>query len=105
MEQKMKKTGNPRKKSRKYKNKINAQTKHAQTRAKERYDLNFSESDIYHIKNQIQNGEAMFLEHKTNRISIFAMNLAGTNVPIAYDNQRNSVVSFLPQKYFESSDT
>ena len=98
----MKKIGNPRKKSKKYKNKVNAQTKHAQIRAKQRYDLNFSESDIYHIKNQIQNGNATFLEHKTNRISIFAMNLAGTDVPIAYDNQRHSVVSFLPQTYWEN---
>jgi hypothetical protein len=98
----MKKTGNPRKKSKKLKNKVFSQQKHAVRRAEERYGLHLSGSDLNGIKNQIQNGGAEFLEKQTNRVSVFSVATPNGSVPVVYDNQRHTVVSFLPETYFET---
>ncbi len=95
----MKKTGNPRKKSKKYKNKAVAQTVHAIRRANERYELNLTQSDMRHFSNQIQSGNAQFLEKQTGRVSVFSvMTLAGA-VPMVYANQRKTIASVLPETY------
>lgn len=95
----MKKKGNPNKRSKKYKTKAQSQEKHAKQRAFERYGLNLSTSDLNGIKNQIQCGNAQHIEAQSNRVSVFTLNMAGTDVPIVYDTQRHTVVSFLPTEY------
>jgi hypothetical protein len=98
----MKKSGNPRKKSKKLKSKEVAQRHHAKLRAEERYGLHLSNSDLNGIKNQIQEGTAQFMERQTNRVSVFSVTMNNCSMPVVYDNQRHQVVSFLPETYFQT---
>ena len=98
----MKKSGNPRRKSKKYKNKASAQTKHAINRIEERYGLHLSETDMRHFSNQIQSGNATFLEKQSNRVSVFSVNTMAGEVPMVYDKQRGTIVTALPGSYVET---
>lgn len=101
----MKKKGNPHKRSKKYMSKAKSQEIHAKRRAFERYGLTLNNSDLAEIKNQIQFGEAQHLESQSNRVSVFSLNMAGTEVPVVYDTSRKTVVSFLPTEYFSVANT
>jgi hypothetical protein len=80
-----------------------SQKQHAQKRAIQRYGVPIGPKTYNELcqKVQKQGPECVFLERQSNRVSMFAVILEGNWVPIIYDKQRHTIVTFLPQTALE----
>lgn len=89
-------------------NKKKAQRIHAKTRAWQRYGIILNRDDLFAIVRMIQSQRAtqrdnsesdnsvLFLERKSNRITIYQVKYLTHNLVVAYDKERHSIASFLP---------
>jgi len=46
----------------------------------------------------------VFVERQSHRITVWDLNFKGKEVRVVYDNQRKSIVTFLPPKDQEGQD-
>jgi len=77
--------------------KKDAQKKHAQQRAKERYGVELNRKIINGLLLQIREGESTFIEKISNRVTKHLVVLDGKEIPVIYDKLRNTIVTFLSQ--------
>ncbi len=75
-----------------------AQYIHAQRRALERYDLEYTNELKEGIIAKIMNGNAAFVDRQSNRVSIFDVEVQGKSVRVVYDKQRKNIASFIPKE-------
>lgn len=71
---------------------------HARKRAKERYNLDLSTSDIKMIISDIQNHTAIFVNKQSCRVSVWKISIKGNTYPVVYDKMRHQIITFLPQE-------
>ena len=69
---------------------------HAISRARERYDVNFTASDIDKISVMIRGGKATHIDTQSSTRTVWAVEYAGLVLPVVYNKQHNTVVTFLP---------
>lgn len=81
--------------------KSQSQKIHAKKRAFERYGLMLNRADLMELVNKIHNNSATLLEKQSHRVRVFLVECKGIKVPVVYDNQRKTIVSFLPKEYLE----
>ena len=77
------------------KNKHIAQKKHALRRCYERLGYDLSEKEYQDALKSIQNGTASFKEKQSNRVSLFQLDIRGTEVLAAYDKERKTIITFM----------
>lgn len=77
--------------------KAKQQTRHAIQRARQRFDLVMSESDITRIIEMIQAGRCKHIEKQSRRVSMFQVMLDQQVLYAAYDKQRKTIATFLTQ--------
>lgn len=78
--------------------KAKRQTSHFKRRARERFGIYFSKSDIDIIIKKIQNGEAKFIERSSNRVSVFTVWHNEQNLRVVYDKARKTLVTIMYNK-------
>lgn len=69
---------------------------HSVRRAKERYGLDLSASDIDDIVVEIQAQKAKFIARQSNRLTVFQVVIGSTVCNVVYDSNRKTIVTFLP---------
>jgi hypothetical protein len=74
---------------------------HSITRARERYNLDLTLTDIERLELRIrqQGGDAFFLERSSRKRSIWLVRVEGVNVVVVYNNAQKCVSTFLPVWY------
>jgi len=72
-----------------------AQRRHAQRRAKERYGLEFSGKIRRAFLKTIRDGEAELVLYQSNRVSIYKIVYEGRDFYVIYDYKRFEIISFL----------
>jgi len=85
----------------KRKTKSDRQVEHAKRRARQRYGISLSDHDYLQIVKKIQDGDAEFLEHQTQRVAVYKVEYKGDLFIAVYDQQRENVCTFLPDAYLE----
>lgn len=83
-------------KKRKNLSKKESESIHAILRGVERYGCLLSRSDLHRIVKKIQSKDGMFIEKKTNRVTIWDVEYNKTIFKVVYDKKRKMVVTFLP---------
>ena len=78
-----------------------SQYQHTQRRACERYGLTIGPKAYNELCQKIKDQNCVFLEKQSNRVSMFAVKMDQQWIPVIYDKERHSVVTFLPQKALE----
>lgn len=78
--------------------KIYSQRNHAKMRAKERYNLSLNRYDLNELSELIKSDKAICLKKQSNRIHIYNLDYKGSNIIVAYDHVRRTVVTFLPKE-------
>lgn len=78
-------------------NKAQSQRVHAKRRLDERYGMEINRHQIRDLVAQIQSGKAEHVETQTNRLSIKTVCFNGVKIPVAYDKQRKTIVTFFPK--------
>ncbi|MBI2048059.1 MAG: hypothetical protein HYT27_02875 [Parcubacteria group bacterium] len=80
------------------------QIRHAQKRARERHGLHLDENDLVTLANRIRKQnlpqhkeKAVFVKRKTNRISMWFVWHKNQWLPVAYDKERKSIATILPE--------
>ena len=84
--------------------KAQSQRAHAKRRARERYGLHINRDLYRELVQRIQLGRARIIERQSNRIAVHLLEIDGVQYPVAYDNQRQTIVTFLPQEYMEGRE-
>ena len=79
-----------------------SQMKHAKRRFLERYGMRVHESDLNHIKNLITSGQSKCVETQTIRVSLHDIEFRGETCRVAYDKQRQVVVTVLPREVIDA---
>lgn len=80
------------------KKKKKSQYQHAQKRASERYGLTVGHKTYEELCRKIQKHDCVFLEKQSNRVTMFAVCIEGEWMPVIYDKDRHSIVTFLPKE-------
>lgn len=70
--------------------------RHAQRRALERFGIDYTREMRNALVGDIQTMRGEFLESKSNRISIWAVDYKDKTYAVVYDKIRREIVSFLP---------
>jgi hypothetical protein len=80
-----------------------SQKQHAQKRAAQRYGMTVGPQTYNELCKKVQTSspDCVFLEKQSNRVSMFAVLLEDKWVPIIYDKQRHTIVTFLPEEALE----
>lgn len=71
-----------------------AQRIHAKKRAKERYGVDFTTSDLKNLIDKIQNRKALLIEKQSLRLSVFKVDI----YYVVYDKKRKEIVTFLTEE-------
>jgi len=80
-------------------NKAKSQKIHARKRGMQRYGLQIGPKTYDLLCNKIRKGEdAVFLMRESNRVSHYAVKHDGDWIPVVYDNNRSTIVTFLPKE-------
>ncbi len=81
------------------KTKKKSQYQHAQKRASHRYGLTIGPKTYDLLCKKIQNhdSDCIFLYKQSNRVTLYAVFIDEQWVPVVYDKDRHSVVTFLPE--------
>lgn len=88
--------------SRKIKNrKKQDQMHHAQQRFFSRWDVDLTKELHDHFVDEIQKHKARLLYKETNRLSIYLLQYESKNIPAVYDNQREQLVTALPEGAYQ----
>lgn len=76
---------------------------HARKRGMQRYGLQIGPKTYDQLCNRIQNKgpEVVFLLKESNRVSHFAIKHDGDWLPVVYDKERGTIVTFLPKEALE----
>ena len=73
-----------------------SQIKHAIKRAKQRFELSLTKTDLIDIVRNIQNNiDCVFIKKQSNRVSIFIIKYKDQQYRVVYDKERKSIVTFL----------
>lgn len=72
-----------------------AQKRHAQNRFAERYGVILTPRLYREAVQNIINGNFIFVERQSNRLSVFKGEVAGIDTLMVYDNIRKRIVTFL----------
>jgi len=84
--------------------KSQSQRIHAKKRATQRYGIELNKEKHKDLVSRIQNNkDVIFLEKQSNRISVFAILQGSIWVPVVYDRERKTIVSFLPIKSIDEN--
>jgi hypothetical protein len=75
-----------------------AQRRHAKRRAAERYGLELNRHDMRTLVEQIQHGDAEFIERQSLRVSVWWVTVGGKRCRVVYDRLRKTIVTFLPEE-------
>lgn len=78
--------------------KRNAQILHSIKRARQRYGLSLSISDIEHIAKLIRTQATKRVKALTNTRVVHELECQGKTVLVVYDKKRHSIATFLPIK-------
>jgi hypothetical protein len=76
--------------------KAECQRRHAMKRARERYDVHLNIEHYIELVKQIQSSQAPKVFKESNRLGHFLVKHGGTEMIAVYDNQRKTIVTFLP---------
>ena len=79
-------------------NKLQSERIHAKHRAKERFGLDLNRHDLRELVKQIQNGKAEHIETQSNRVSIKRVKFEDKFYTVAYDKNRQTIITFLPEE-------
>ena len=79
-------------------NKTHSERIHAKRRAKERFGLELNRHQLRELVKQIQSGKAEHLETQSNRVSIKRVKFEGSFYTVAYDKNRQTIITFLPEE-------
>ncbi len=78
------------------------QFQHTQKRAKYRYGLTIGPKTYDCLCKKIQEQQdSVFLYKKSNRVTLYAVFMEDQWIPVIYDKERHSVVTFLPPEALE----
>jgi catabolite regulation protein CreA len=80
-----------RKRDKKYDQRI-----HFKKRVKQRYDLEINRFVYQQLVDQIQDGQAEFIQKQSNRISVFWVMYDDIRIRVIYDKSRKTLVTALP---------
>ena len=72
--------------------------KHAKRRAWERYEVALTDQDLQKIVKKIQDGDAIFVENKTNTRTVHLVKFDGTEFITLYSRSLKQVVTFFPKE-------
>ncbi len=75
-----------------------SQFQHAQRRACQRYGLTVGPRKYEELCKKIQQQDCVFLEKQSNRVTMFAVQMEEQWLPVIYDKDRHSIVTFLPKQ-------
>lgn len=78
-----------------------SQYQHTQRRAWERYGLTVGPKTYDEMVQKIQGQDCVFLQKQSNRVSMFAVKIDEQWIPVIYDRDSHSIVTFLPQQALE----
>jgi hypothetical protein len=78
---------------------VKAQHKHAAKRAKERYDLKLTKSDMGQIISLIQDHKAIGSKKLTNRRTLHIIQYKNKKIKAIYDKKRHSICTFMPNNW------
>jgi hypothetical protein len=78
---------------------VKAQHKHAARRAKERYDLKLTKSDIIQIISIIQDRKATASKKLTNKRTMHIVKYKDKELKAIYDKRRHSICTFMPANW------
>ena len=82
--------------------KTQCQIRHAKMRAMERFDLVLSNSEYQEMCAMIKHGKCKIIDKQSSRVSIHELDWAGRKLVVAYDKDRHTIITFLPNKnWFE----
>lgn len=82
--------------------KQHCQIRHAKMRAMERFNLNLSDVQYKQMCSMIKQGKCKIIDKQSSRVSIHELNWEGKNLVVAYDKERHTIITFLPNKnWFE----
>ena len=79
------------------KTKEQCQQLHALKRAQQRYSVPLSKSDYRELCSLIKKGKASILQKQSNRVNICSLSYKEKTFVLAYDKQRHSIATFLPE--------
>lgn len=80
--------------------KAKAQKSHAKRRASERLGVELNKEGYRALVAQIRDGRAKFLERQSLRVSLFAVDVAGSPAVAVYDRQRKTIATLLTMEMF-----
>lgn len=80
-------------------NKTHSERIHAKRRAQERFGLELNRHQLRELVKQIQSGKAEHVETQSNRVSIKRVKFEGSFYTVAYDKNRQTIITFLPEDY------
>jgi hypothetical protein len=84
-----------------WKSKAESEFKHAQRRARERYDIDLHQDRYTQLCKQIESGQGEFLGKQSLRLSVWRIQTVDSNGDkvspvVIYDKSRHQIVTFLP---------
>jgi hypothetical protein len=75
---------------------------HAKKRVWERYSIEFTNADLNKIIAKIHNGDAVFVEGKTNTRTVHKIEYEGTDFLVLYSRSMKRIVTFLPMENYHA---
>lgn len=71
------------------------QARHARQRAEQRFNLIVNHAEMKVVVKDIQNGQAIFVDRQSCRVTRWVVRVKGVKVVAVYDSKRKSVATFL----------
>ena len=80
------------------KGKAYAEAAHFKRQLYRRYRVRLNRHEYRALCDVVRSGRATFLRRQSQRVSIYALEINGTTVPVVYDAMRHRLVTALPQE-------
>jgi hypothetical protein len=77
---------------------------HFKRQALRRYGVTLNRKSVRILREQIQNGESVFINKESNSRTLHVVEWEGIRMPVIYDNKRNGITTALPRHVLKYCD-